>query len=101
MNLVELEKKLLAAAKGNPPSDAAPHAFEQRIMAQLGARPPPDHWAWWSNALWRAVAPCLGVMLLLGAWAIVSGSFGGLGDSLASDLESTLYAAIENLGNSW
>jgi hypothetical protein len=101
MNVVELERRLLAAAKANPPSDAAPHAFEQRIMAQLRARPRPDHWAWWSGALWRAVAPCLGVTLLLGAWAFVAGSFGGRGDSLDAELETTVYAAIENPGEPW
>jgi hypothetical protein len=101
MNIVELEKRLLAAAKANPPSDAVPYAFEQRIMAQLRARPRPDHWAWWANALWRAVAPSLGVVLLLGAWALVAGFSGSLVDSLDAELETTVYAAIEYPGDLW
>ena len=39
MNLAELERKLIAAARANPPSDRVPYAFEKRIMARLAARP--------------------------------------------------------------
>ena len=35
MNLAELERKLIAAARANPPSDRVPYAFEKRIMARL------------------------------------------------------------------
>ena len=40
MNLAELERKLIAAARANPPSDRVPYAFEKRIMARLAARSP-------------------------------------------------------------
>ena len=35
MNLPKLQEKLLAAARGNPPGDQVPYAFEQRVMARL------------------------------------------------------------------
>ena len=45
MNLAELEQKLVAAARANPPSDGVPYAFEKRIMARLATRPVMDDWA--------------------------------------------------------
>ena len=53
MNLAELERKLIAAARANPPSDRVPYAFEKRIMARLAAWPVADSWALWARALWR------------------------------------------------
>jgi len=38
MNLAGLQRKLIAAARANPPSDRVPFAFEKRILAQLRAR---------------------------------------------------------------
>ena len=72
MNLVELQRRLLAAARANPPSDRVPYAFEQRIMARLRECPALDEWALWGRALWRAAAPCAAIMLLLAAWAVFS-----------------------------
>lgn len=37
MKLAALQKKLLAAAKANPPADRVPLAFEKRILANLKA----------------------------------------------------------------
>ena len=65
MNLAELERKLIAAARANPPSDRVPYAFEKRILARLAARPTLDRWELWGRALWRAAAPCIAIMLLL------------------------------------
>ena len=59
MNLADLERKLIAAARRLPPSEAVPYAFEKRIMAHLRARPALDEWSLWARALWRAAAPCV------------------------------------------
>jgi len=67
MKLSELQKKLIAAARANPPSDRVPYAFEKRITALLAARPVLDRWALWSRALWRGAVGCLAVMALLSA----------------------------------
>ena len=43
--------------------------LRKRIMARLAARPLADDWELWGRALWRAAAPCVAIMLLLGAWS--------------------------------
>lgn len=64
MNLELFEAKILAAARKAPVSDRVPYAFEKRIMARLRQSPALDPLAFWSHALWRAVAPCLGLCVL-------------------------------------
>ena len=95
MNLAELERKLIAAARANPPSERVPYAFEKRIMARLAARPVPDNWALWARALWRAVAPCVAIMLLLGAWSFVASQGSPPANDLSQELERTLLAAVD------
>lgn len=101
MNLAELEKKLLAAARTDTPSDAVPYAFEKRIMARLVARRVADRWTLWATALWRAAAPCLAIMVLVSAWAIFLSNPNGTNDTQITDLESTVYAGLDNLGDAW
>ena len=95
MNLAELERKLIAAARANPPSDWVPYAFEKRIMALLAARPVVDAGALWARALWRAAAPCVAIMLLLGAWSLLTPQSSAPANDLSQDLEQTLLAAVE------
>ena len=47
--------------------DHVPYAFEKRIMAHIEAAPQAaiNLWQQWSQALWRAVVPCLAVMILV------------------------------------
>ena len=71
MNLDDLQKKLLAAARANPPSDRVPFAFEKRITALLKSRPAMDPLSLWARALWRAAAPCAAIMLVLGVWSFI------------------------------
>jgi hypothetical protein len=94
MNLAELERKLIAAARAHPPSDRVPYAFEKRILARLAARPLADGWELWGRALWRAAAPCVAIALLLGAWSFFSQSSAPAND-LSQDLEQTLLAAVD------
>ena len=72
MNLGKLQEQLLAAARGDTPSERVPYAFEQRILARLQRLPSPDKWAFWAGALWRAAAPCTAIMLLLAVWTWLS-----------------------------
>ncbi len=69
MNLDALQQKLLAAARAHPPSDRVPYAFEQRILARLAASAV-DTWTLWGQALWRAAATCLVIMLLSSIWTL-------------------------------
>lgn len=90
----QLERKLLAAAKAHPPSDAVPYAFEQRIMARLGKVPVPDAWADWASALWRAAAPCVAVAILLGVWSAFTPGSTAASVEHSLDLEQTVLVAI-------
>jgi hypothetical protein len=65
MNLEDLQKKLLAAARSNPPEDRVPYAFEKRILTRLASQPRADSSAVWARALWRAAVPCVAVTILL------------------------------------
>ncbi len=101
MNLVELREKLLASARSNPPSDEVPYAFEKRIMASLPARPAFDILASWNRALWSAAAPCVAITLLLSAWTHLAQRTGTPGETLAADLESSLYLPFDNSTETW
>jgi hypothetical protein len=95
MNFAELERKLIAAARANPPSERVPYAFEKRILARLAARPVEDGWALWARALWRAAAPCVAIMLLLGAWSFFASRSNTSANDVTQDLEKTLLAAVD------
>lgn len=96
MNVVELQRKLMTAARATPPTDTVPYAFEKRVMAQVRALPGLDEWAWWGRALWRAATPCLVVMILLSAWSLYEPSPAPLVNSdLVQDLDSTVLAAAD------
>jgi len=94
MNLDELQRNLIAAARANPPSDRVPYAFEKRIMARLAVGGLPDHWAQWSRALWRGAAACVAVTLLLSAWSLLYTSSASTND-LSQQFENTLLAAVD------
>jgi len=93
MNLVKLEEKLLAAARANPPSDRVPYAFEKRVIACLGNATARDAGAFWARALWRAAAPCVGVMLLLSAWSFLGGGNNTSQGDWSTVFENTVLAA--------
>lgn len=57
-------EEFVRLARGLPRDERVPYAFEKRVLAHLAAAPAPDLLGLWSHALWRAVAPCLGVMLI-------------------------------------
>jgi len=93
MNLEKLENKLLAAARANPPSERVPYAFEKRVMAHLRNGVAGDAWAFWARALWRAAAPCVGIMLLLSAWSLFNGGNNPPQGDLSVAFENTVLAA--------
>ena len=95
MNLAQLQRKLIAAARANPPSERVPHAFEKRILACLTVCPRLDHWELWGRALWRAAAPCLAIMLVLGAWSLFGPQRNASATDLSQQLEQTLLAAVD------
>jgi hypothetical protein len=95
MNLDELQRKLVAAARADTPSERVPYAFEKRILARLQASLAPDPWAIWSRALWRAAVPCVAIMLLLSAWSYFAPPTNSNGTDLSQEFESTVLAATD------
>ena len=93
MNWVKLHQKLLAAARAEVPSDRVPFAFEKRIMARLAAAPAFDRWSLWARGLWRATAPCFGIMMLLVAWSFFATPASSPAEDLSQELENTVFAA--------
>ncbi|HAM71890.1 MAG TPA: hypothetical protein DCM86_09630 [Verrucomicrobiales bacterium] len=100
MNLEQLHKKLIGAARLQPPDTGVPYAFEQRILARLRRSPVvADPWFEWARSLWRASVPCIAVLVLMAGWSWHSG---GLGSSLshepgfsAEDLELAVLDAVD------
>jgi hypothetical protein len=92
MNLTELQRKLLTAARSHTPGDNVPYGFQTRVMARLRSAGMPDGWALWAGALWRATVPCVAIVVLLGAWTFLSSPTPAQGD-LSQDLENTILAA--------
>jgi hypothetical protein len=93
MNTGELHRKLIAAARACPPSDRVPWGFEKRIMARLAAAPV-NPLALWAKAMWRGAACCVGVLVIVSAWAAVTPRHRTASVDLTQDFESTLLAAV-------
>ena len=93
MNVAELHRKMIRVARANPPSDTVPYAFEKRVMARIMSQPAADHWAIWAAVLWRAAAPCVAMMLLLGVWAM----FKPASDKpdLSQQFDNTVLAVVD------
>lgn len=101
MDIVELEQKLLTAARAIRPSDDVPYAFEKRIMARIVNESLVDVWAVWGRLLWRAAAPCIAIMLALTVWSLLSARSNGNGDNLAIAVEDSVMAPLARLEDSW
>jgi anti-sigma-K factor RskA len=95
MNLVELQKKLIAAARAQAPDDRVPYTFEKRIMAQIAARGVADRWAFWTQGLWRAAVSCVAVAVVFGAVAFFTPATSENSNDLSQDFENTLLASLD------
>jgi anti-sigma-K factor RskA len=109
MKLDELQKKLLAAAKANPPADRVPLAFEKRVLANLKASPANDISALWARSLWRAVIPCVALTVVLTAISFVPANQTSTSNptsvpsevDLSQVFEQTLLASSEQPEEIW
>ena len=95
MDIDALQKKLIAAAKANPPRDSVPYAFEKRITARLASQTMLDDLQLWAGGLWRAAVPCIAVMLLLGVWSLYPAPHKTVSSDLSQDIENTVLAAVQ------
>jgi len=96
MNLANLQSKLIAAARANPPGDQVPYAFEKRVLAGLRGPHVEDSWALWGRALWRGAFACLVIAIGLSVWSLQSNP------EIDTDLESAMVsAADQEVVDSW
>jgi hypothetical protein len=93
VNIDELQQRLIATARANPPGDGVPYAFAQRVMARLADRSQADCWALWSRALWRSAAPCVAIMLLFCAWSMFAQQGNPPAPDLSQALDNTVLGA--------
>jgi hypothetical protein len=75
-------------AREIPRDERVPYAFEKRIMASLGQSTAPDVLTLWTRALWRAVVPCLGIMLVAAAVSLTQA------EDSSADIETELDNAV-------
>jgi hypothetical protein len=94
MDHAELQKKLIAAARANPPGEGVPYTFEKRVTALLAVRAAIDNPVLWVRGLWRAAVSCLAVALMLGVWVLFNPAAGAGAEDLSQNFESTLLAAV-------
>ena len=102
--------EMLAKTREMPADDRVPYAFEKRIMTHIKEAPETSAnlWELWGHSLWRAVVPCLAVMVLVAVWMKVPGETTGATGSKAGaptvatvdspekkDLESIVMFAID------
>jgi len=95
MNIAELKKKLIAAARANVPGDQVPYAFEKRVSALLAARVAPQNLDGWVRGLWRAAVSCVAIALLCGAWSLFMPVTTTSATDLSQDFENTLLASVD------
>lgn len=94
MNVNELQKKLIAAARASTPDDRVPYAFEKRIMALIPAVAQTNAAALWVRGLWQAALSCAAIAVLCGAWSFFNPAARS-GDDLSQNLETTLLASVD------
>lgn len=101
MNLAELQKKLIAAARLRPADERVPYAFEKRVMALVAARKGADLLAAWTRGLWRAAISCLVVALACGAlsWFTPASTDNSISKDLSQDFENALLASADQSSN--
>ena len=101
MNLTELHRKLIAAARLNEPGDAVPYAFEKRIRARLSPAPRPDEWQAWVRALWVGAGACATIALCLTVWSYHVPDESSFASNFAQDLEQTILDSTVESDNLW
>ncbi len=89
MSFANLQRKLIAAARANPPGEQVPYAFEKRVLANLRGAKVEDPWALWGRALWRSAFACLVVAIGLSVWSFQSNP------EMDADLESAMVSAAD------
>lgn len=94
MNLAQLYRKLITAARSTPPDERVPYAFEKRIMARLEGKLAPDSWSLWGRAFYRAAIYSVVLMVVVSASSFFIPANNPV--TLAQDVDQTLFAAVDS-----
>ncbi|HEV2696273.1 MAG TPA: hypothetical protein VG347_25535 [Verrucomicrobiae bacterium] len=95
MNLAELQRKLVAAARLQQPDDRVPYAFEKRITALIAERSATAWRVQWMRGLWRATVSCVAVAVVCGTVSLFTPDSNDGGNDLSQDFENTLLASVD------
>lgn len=101
MNWDKLEKKLIAAARNNPPGDGVPYAFETRVMARLISAPRPNDWVWWGRGLWLGAGACAAIALMTSVWSVAPDNETDSAASFSQGVEQSLFASADDSESAW
>ena len=95
MNLAELQQKLTAAARCQPPDERVPYAFEKRILALVADRAAASGRALWVRGVWRAAVTCMALAAVCGAVSFFTPAARDNSNDLSQDFENTLLASVD------
>jgi hypothetical protein len=95
MNIAELQKKLVAAARAEMLDDRVPHVFEKRVTALIASRVAQQNLDLWVRGLWRAAISCVAIAMLCGAWTLFTPATSSGSNDLSQNFENTLLASID------
>lgn len=99
MNLAELERKLMTAARRAPADDRVPYAFEKRILSRLKDRGASDGWVASAETLWRAAISCMAVAVVMVAVTLSVPEMADTEDEVSPEFESILLASADQPDN--
>ena len=99
MNIVELQRKLTAAAREQTQDDRVPYAFEKRIMAHLAERRAASGRVLWTRGFWRAAVSCMALAAVCGAVSFFTPVVADNGNDLSQEFENTLLASVDQADN--
>jgi hypothetical protein len=102
MNLNELQDKLIALARKNPPGDHVPYAFEKRIMSRLASDARPNPWALWGGPLWRAAVSCVAITVVCGVWSLAANRQADSPESFSQAFEAAVVTPpSQHIEDAW
>ena len=108
------DERFLRLARNMPLNERVPYTFEKRIMAMVRDWRTENPFTIWSRVLWRAVAPCMGIMILTALMSFNHGEPTTDSQSLltkdnteenfeidTTDFETVMLASFDDLEYTW
>ena len=106
MDVKELYRKLMNAARLTPADERAPFAFEKRVMACLQDLPRVDLAGFWNRGMWRAAMSSAAVMLAILIWTRLDSpvapiAYADEGELAIEEIVLAPLARLENEEANW